>query len=182
MMRLLKVAAVPAAVLLLVSVPILAGGQGREQKSRVGGGYIPPHGPPPRAAAPAHAPAPAAPQGHASNFRDARGHPTAPHVHTNGTWVGHVGGPQYHLDHPWEHGHFGGAIGAGHVYHLEGGGPQRFWFNGAYFSVAGPDIGFCAGWNWAGDQIVIYDDPDDPGWYLAYNVRLGTYVHVMFLS
>ena len=173
-----------------------SGGQGRQEQGhqeqgRVGGGYIPQHGP---------EQGNRSEQGHndgrnndvrnnagggqqGRSFRDAGEHPEAPHVHNDGQWVGHdERRGNFHLDHPWEHGHFPGAFGPSHVYRLGGGGPSRFFFNGFYFSVAPGDIGYVNGWYWDRDDVVLYDDPDDPGYYLAYNPRTGTYVHVVYLG
>ena len=165
------------AVLAFFALPVFAQHEGHGGAHGVGGGYVPSHGPAPVRNS--------RPQPANRSFADKSGHPEAPHVHTNGKWIGHDtgrGDANYHLDHPWEHGHFTGGIGRGHVYRIEGGGPSRFWFGGFYFGVAPYDIGFCNDWLWDSDQILIYDDPDHDGWYLAYNVRLGTYIHVQYTS
>lgn len=153
----------------------------------VGHGYIPARGP-----APTRKPAPPArqaqhPQGNQRpSYSDQSGHPTAPHVHANtGAWVGHNTGrndPHYHLDQPWQHGHFPGNTGRSYVYRLAGGTRDHFQFGNFFFSVAPYDYDACADWVWDSDDIVLYPDPDHDGWYLAYDVRLGTYVHVMYLG
>ena len=166
--------------------------QGREQQGREqrGGGEhqqarpIPQRGP---AATPSRDARPR--QEGQRNYADQAGHPDVPHVDRGpkgrDVWVGHNTGRDdrdFHLDHPWEHGHFRGGFGPRHVWRIEGGGPGRFWFRGFYFSVAPVDVAYCSDWNWVGDDVVVYDDPDHVGWYLAYNVRLGAYVHVMFMG
>jgi len=184
----MKTIQIALATLLVLSVPAYAqhnkGGQsqpssGGQSHPSGGGGHqsTPKSGPRPFTGTP-HA---AEPQ---RNYNSKAGQPNAPHVDKK-TWVGHDSGrgdANYHVDHPFEHGRFTGGFGRGHVWRLGGGGPNRFWFNNWYWSVAAFDMAFCDGWLWDSDNIVIYADPDHDGWYLAYNERLGTYVHVMYMG
>ena len=179
----MRTAHLALAALFAFSVPVIA--QNHPNVHPVGR----PAPPPNRGPSAFHGnPRPADPQRH---FDDKPGHPNAPHVDPgrkpfgHDTWVGHDGGrddARYHVDHPFEHGRFTGGFGPSHHWRIAGGGPSRFWFNNWYWSVAPADLGYCDGWDWNSDDIVIYDDPDHDGYYLAYNVRLGVYVHVLYLG
>jgi hypothetical protein len=176
------------AVSLIFSLTAVAQEKGRGGKPpEVGGGHVPAHGPAPAKvrSAPAHAaPARQAPAP-AARVADKTGHPPAPHVHAkNDQWVGHAApnDARYHVDQPWAHGRFSGGFGKGHVWRIEGGNRERFWFGGFYFSVWPADYADCDDWAWGTDEVSIFEDPDHPGLYLAYNTRLGTYVHVTFLG
>ena len=100
-------------------------------------------------------------------------------MHSNERWTGHDGGRRdghYRVERPWEHGGFG----RGHDFRLGGGNRERFWFGSYYFNVAPYDYRFCGDWRWDSDRVVIYEDPDHN--YLAYNARLGTYIHLTLLG
>jgi hypothetical protein len=165
-------------VLLLVSQSAFAqrgGGGGHPGGGGFGGGHVPSHGPSPMGAG-HHGP-------QMGRGPDMPGHPNMPHVDHNDHWVGHDSGhgdAHFHLDHPFEHGRYTGGFGRG--VRLGGGQRDRFLYNGFYFGVAPYDYAICNDWLWDSDQIAMYADPDHDGWYLAYNPRLGTYVHVQDLG
>ena len=94
------------------------------------------------------------------SFRDENAHPEAPHVHAdNDRWIGHDTGRNdghYRLNRSWEHGRFLAEVGPRHIYRLEGGGPDRFWFAGYEFSIAPYDVPYAVNWIWNSDNIVLF--------------------------
>jgi hypothetical protein len=111
---------------------------------------------------------------------------STPHVNNN-TWYGHAkpNDARFHLDHPWEHGRFE-HIGPSYRYNIVRIDPNlhRFWLpNGYYFDIAAWDWALAQDWCWTcGDDFVVYEDPDHPGWYLLYNLMTGAFVHVMYMG
>jgi hypothetical protein len=176
------------AMSLALSIPALS--QGREQ---------PRNGEMQRPAAPAPN-APRANQGHipeAPGKRAPRTKPeverkptghinSTPHVNNN-TWYGRPrpNDPRYHLDHPFEHGRFE-HFGPSYRYSVVRIDPNlhRFWLpDGYYFDIAAWEWPLAADWCWTcGDDFVIYEDPDHPGWYLLYNLMTGAFVHVTYMG
>jgi hypothetical protein len=109
-----------------------------------------------------------------------------PHV-SHDEWYGHdrPDDPRFHLDHPWPAGHFT-RFGPSYRYAVTRFDRERhrFWFAGGFgFEVAPWDWILAAEWCWTcGDDFIVYDDPDHPGWYLLYNIYTGAYIHVQYLG
>ncbi|HTQ79421.1 MAG TPA: hypothetical protein VMM92_05455 [Thermoanaerobaculia bacterium] len=156
----------------------------------------PPHAQPPHAQPP-HA-QPRANQGHPPPPPTARRVPHAqpevehldggrvnsqPHVNHD-HWYGHerADDPRFHQARAFEHGRFGHV---GPTYHYSVSrfdrASHRFWLGSSAFLVAPFDWSLAADWCWdCGENFVVYDDPDHPGWYLLYNLETGGYVHVQY--
>ncbi|MBT9330757.1 hypothetical protein [Paracidobacterium acidisoli] len=167
------------AVALFAATPLLAQHRAPSQPHampRANQGHLPP----PPAARPAPGTRP-----DIEHFSGGRVNST-PHVNHN-TWYGHepANDPRFHIDHPFAHGHFD-RIGPGNRFNVLriDRNAHRFWFPGGYgFAIADWDWAIAADWCWdCGDDFVVYEDPDHPGWYLLYNVETGAYVHVQYLG
>jgi len=109
-----------------------------------------------------------------------------PHVNNN-RWYGHepANDARFHLERPFEHGHFT-RFGPNYRYRFTRVDRDRhlvYLPGGFYFQVADFDWPLFADWCLdCGDDFVVYEDPDHPGWYLVYNVHTGVYVHATYMG
>jgi hypothetical protein len=100
-------------------------------------------------------------------------------------WYGHAApdDARFHLPQPFAHGRFA-LTGRAHLYSISRFdlGARHIWLPGGEFEIADWDWDVTAPWCWDCDQFVVYVDPDHPGWYLLYDVRMGEYVHAEFMG
>jgi len=182
-------AAVAMAVAVLYGSPVIAQRRGDQhpqqqqqqqqhavERPRANQGHVPP--PPPTRGNHAEARQPERlPSGHVNEV---------PHVNHD-QWYGHEApnDQRFHVATPWAHGRFD-RVGPSYRYGVQrfDDHAHRFWIAGrGGFEVAAWDWSLAADWCWnCGDDFVIYDDPDHPGWYLVYNVHTGVYVHAQFIG
>ncbi len=176
--------AIPLTLALCMSTPVLAehpqehGGQEHGGGTVHGNrGHIPQQGPAPR-------------QGGARpevERREGGRVNSLPHVNNN-HWCGHdrPNDRRYVIGHPYEHGRFE-HFGPSYRYGIErfDRDHHRFWFPGGFsFEIASWDWPLAEDWCWdcGGDNFVVYDDPDHPGWYLVYNSQTGAYIHAQYMG
>jgi hypothetical protein len=150
--------------------------QPQQNQPRANQGYIPP--PPPQR--------PRGTKPETERWGGGRVNST-PHVNNN-RWYGRdkPNDKRYRLDHPFAHGHFA-RFGPSYRYNIAriDLNLHRFWLPGGYYFEVSPwDWSLAANWCWTcgGDDFVIYEDPDHPGWYLLYNLYTGVFVHVLFMG
>jgi len=117
-------------------------------------------------------------------FEPGRPRGRVPYVR-DGHWYGHAApdDARFRLARPFEFGRFR-LVGPSHVFTVTRVdlGARRIWLPGGGFEIAAWDWGLTAPWCWTCDDVVVYLDPDHPGWYLVYNVRMGEYVHAIFVG
>ena len=170
-------------VVLLLAVP--ASAQRGNQRGGSPAGRNPPR------ANQGHIPPPPPARSNAGEPRQAEHLPTGhvndtPHVNHD-QWFGHesANDARFHLDQPFAHGRFA-RLGPSNRYGVlrVDANLHRFWLPGNFFfEVAAWDWPLCVDWCWnCGDDFVVYEDPDHPGWYLLYNVHTGVYVHCQYMG
>jgi hypothetical protein len=170
-----KPLSVMASILLVGAFGVFAQQRGAEEHHGANGGHPPP--PPTHNAANIHPEGEQKSDGRMDNRQ---------HV-SNDTWYGHPAADdkRFKLSHPYEHGRFEN-VGPSFTFNVlrVDNGHHRFWFSGGFgFEVAAWDWGLTSDWCWnCGDNFVVYDDPDHPGWYLLYNMDTGVYVHVQYIG
>jgi hypothetical protein len=148
-----------------------AGRQGGQSRPHANQGHIPP-APAPRAGRSVE------PQ---RESRDGGRVNSMPHVSHN-QWYGHdrPNDSRFRVARPYAGGRFE-HIGPSYRYNVSrfDAPHRRFWLGGFGFEVAAWDWAEASDWCWNcnEDDLVVYDDPDHPGWYLIYNVHTGEYVH-----